>query len=227
VFEDNGEGWSWGQLHIDGYVGWLPTEALSSLTELDMPTHRVSSLRTLIFPGPSIKLPPMGMLSYGCELAIKDMEGALAVTARDEYVPACHLADKDSVELDFVSIAERFVGTPYLWGGKTSLGIDCSGLVQVSLAGAGDPCPRDSDMQAEFLGLPVEPSFNFSNVQRGDFFFWTGHVAIARNSQTLIHANAFHMAVAIEPIDEAVRRIAEAGSPLKFVKRVGGILRQA
>jgi cell wall-associated NlpC family hydrolase len=125
--------------------------------------------------------------------------------------------------LDFVAVAERFLGVPYLWGGKTSFGIDCSGLVQLALNAAGAPCPRDSDMQERGLGLPVSARSDFSNLRRGDLMFWKRHVAIVRDRATLVHANAFHMAVAIEPIAQAVRRIKVAGSRLTSVRRMKGI----
>jgi cell wall-associated NlpC family hydrolase len=144
-------------------------------------------------------------------------EGALAVTPSG-YVPARHLVPVDAREPDFVAVAERFVGVPYLWGGKTSLGIDCSGLVQVALTAAGVACPRDSDMQERALGEAIP--FDGASLRRGDLVFWNGHVAIVRDADTLVHANAFHMAVAIEPIAEAVGRIASAGSRISTVKRL-------
>ena len=136
------------------------------------------------------------------------------------YVPARHLAALADNERDFVAVAERFAGTPYLWGGKTSLGIDCSGLVQVSLNAAGIGCPRDSDMQEEGLGGEFKPASGFTNLRRGDLMFWKGHVAIVVDPQTIVHANAFHMAVAIEPLAGAVARIRAAGSELRSVKRI-------
>jgi cell wall-associated NlpC family hydrolase len=132
------------------------------------------------------------------------------------YLPARHLAPLDRVEPDFVAVAERFLGTPYLWGGKTNNGVDCSGLVQVALAACGMPCPRDSDMQERALGAPVA----LADSRRGDLLFWKGHVAIVRDAATLLHANAFHMMVAVEPIAEALARIEAAGSPVTSVKRL-------
>ncbi len=221
VYEATDEGWSWGQLASDGYVGWLPSAALGPPGP--PPTHRVSALRTLAFPGPSIKLAPVAMLSFGCALAIVRFAGennAFAVTASGEHFPARHLAAIGAREPDFVAVAERFVGVPYLWGGKTSLGLDCSGLVQISLAASGTACPRDSDMQERALGAAVGASEELATLRRGDLMFWPGHVAIARGAGGLVHANVHHMAVAVEPVEEAVRRIAAAGSRVRSVRRL-------
>jgi cell wall-associated NlpC family hydrolase len=215
IYDANGEGWAWGQLAADGYVGWLPENALTPSGAA--PTHKVTALRTLAFPGPSIKLPPLEALPLGARLVIARIQDRMAVTQSDVYVPAAHLAPLDQNETDFVAVAERFLGTPYLWGGKTSLGLDCSGLVQVALTACGVSCPRDSDMQEAALGTAgaVDPS----TLKRGDLIFWKGHVAIVRDRDSLIHANAYHMAVAIEPINEAVARIRNAGSEITSIKR--------
>ncbi len=140
----------------------------------------------------------------------------MAVIRSGAFVPAAHLAPVGVDEPDFVAVAERFLGSPYLWGGKTALGIDCSGLVQVSLTACGVACPRDSDMQEEALGVAVDRA----ELRRGDLVFWKGHVAIVRDRDTLIHANAFHMAVAIEPVAAAVTRIQDAGSTITSVRRI-------
>jgi cell wall-associated NlpC family hydrolase len=183
------------------------------------PTHKVAALRTLVFPGPSIKLPPLEALPLGGRLAVARIDGPFAITASGGYVPARHLAPLDAMESDFVAVAERFLGTPYLWGGKTSLGLDCSGLVQVALAACGIASPRDSDVQENALGKPLASSTDLSKLRRGDLLFWKGHVAIVRDEATLIHANAFHMAVVIEPIEEAIARIRAAGSEVTSLRR--------
>jgi cell wall-associated NlpC family hydrolase len=217
VYDMNAEGWAWGQLAADGYVGWLSANALAPAGA--PATHKVTALRTFVFPGPSIKLPPLEALPLGARLAIARIEDRLAITRAGAYVPAPHLAPPDFVEPDFVAVAERFLGVPYLWGGKTALGLDCSGLVQVALTAAGRACPRDSDMQEAALGAPV-PHPGEGALERGDLIFWKGHVGIVRARDSLIHANAFHMAVAIEPLAEAVARIREAGSEITSVRRI-------
>ena len=217
VYETTDEGWAWGQLESDGYVGWLPAGALRSPGPA--PTHRVVALRTLAFPGPSIKLPPLEALPLGCRLAVARIETPFALTASGGFIPARHVAPLDTSESDFVAVAERFVGAPYLWGGKTSLGLDCSGLVQVALAACGIRCPRDSDMQEKALGQPVATA-DLSDLRRGDLLFWKGHVAIVRDRATLLHANAFHMAVAAESLSEAIARIRAAGSEPTSVRRL-------
>lgn len=218
IYDANDEGWAWGQLAADGYVGWLPTHALGPPGP-DV-THRVAALRTLVFPGPSIKLPPQTSLSLGSRLAVIGQDGPLAKTAAGGFVPACHLAPLARMEADAVAVAELFLGVPYLWGGKTSLGLDCSALVQVALNACGVACPRDSDMQESALGVRIEPGDDVAQLRRGDLVFWRGHVAIVRDGATLIHANAHHMAVAIEPAKEAIARISAGGSAVTNVKRL-------
>jgi cell wall-associated NlpC family hydrolase len=216
IYDTNGEGWAWGQLASDGYVGWLPDNALTLPGAA--PTHKVTALRTLVFPGPSIKQPPLEALPLGARLAIARIEDRMAVTQSGAYVPAAHLAPLGENASDFVAVAERFLGTPYLWGGKTALGLDCSGLVQVALTACGVACPRDSDMQEAALGtaVPADPSA----LSRGDLVFWKGHVAVACGRSNLLHANAYHMAVAIEPIADAVIRIRNAGSEITSIRRI-------
>lgn len=218
VYETTDEGWCWGQLDGDGYVGWLPDNALAAPGPAA--SHKVTALRTLVFPGPSIKLPPIAALPLGARVAVARMQETFAVTAAGGFLPARHLAPLDTTESDFVAVAERFAGTPYLWGGKTSLGLDCSALVQVALTACGIVCPRDSDMQEAALGSPIAWGGDVSMLRRGDLLFWKGHVAIVRDGATMVHANAFHMAVAVEPIAEAIARIGATGSDVISVKRL-------
>ena len=179
-------------------------------------THKIAAIRTFAFPGPSIKLPPVDTLPMGAKIAVVREDGPFAITGENLYLPRTHLAPLDANAADFVAVAERFVGTPYLWGGKSSLGIDCSGLVQVALNACGIPCPRDSDMQEAALGKPT----SLAGLQSGDLIFWKGHVAIARGRNSMIHANAHHMQVAIEPVAEALARIGATGSQVTSVRRL-------
>ena len=175
--------------------------------------------RTFAFPGPSIKLPPVETLVLGSALAVMREDGAFAITREGWHLPKPHLAAIGHREPDFVATAERFLGTPYLWGGKSSFGIDCSGLVQVSLNAAGIGCPRDSDMQQDGLGRELSISES-KQLKRGDLLFWKGHVAIARDADTIVHANAFHMATVIETTRDAIARIKAGGNALAAIKRL-------
>ena len=210
VYEISDEGWAWGQLASDGYVGYLPANALAKPGPA--PTHSVIVPRTLCFPAADIKRPPLAALPMGAGLVIVRHDERFAVTANGWHLPASHVAPLGTVQPDFVAVAEMFLGTPYLWGGKSVLGIDCSGLVQIALRSAGHDCPRDSDMQEAALGRSIE----LQGLHRGDLLFWPGHVAIACDPATIVHANAHHMMVAREPLKGAIARI--GGKPA--VKRL-------
>ena len=219
IYDRGQDGWAWGQLADDGYVGYIAASALGSPGPAA--THRVTALRTFVFPGPSIKLPPTETLSLGCRLAIAQTDGDFAVTAAGGHVPLVHLAPVATTESDFVAVAELFMGTPYLWGGKSSLGIDCSGLVQVALAACGIACPRDTDMQERALGSALALPYDLAQARRGDLIFWKGHVAIVRDAATLVHANAHQMAVGLEPAAAAIARIrAQESSEITSVRRL-------
>jgi cell wall-associated NlpC family hydrolase len=218
IYDIDPQGWAWGQLAGDGYVGYLPAAALR---ECGPPaTHKVTALRTFVFPGPSVKLPPSEALSFGCRLVVTRTEEPFAVTAAGGYVPLLHLAPVETMESDFVAVAERFLGTPYLWGGKTSLGLDCSGLLQLAIAACGVSCPRDTDMQERALGGALEHPHELAQWRRGDLVFWKGHVAIVRDAATLLHANAYHMAAAVEANAAAVERLRPIAGEITSVRRL-------
>ena len=196
-------GWAFGQAKRDGYVGYVEAAALGAPGAA--PTHRVSALRTYGYSAPSIKSRPVGLYSMNALLTAEGRDGRFVQTAGGWFVIE-HLAPMDEIAVDFVAIAERFAGTPYQWGGRESLGLDCSGLLQQSLYATGRPCPRDSDQQAA-LGEAVAPEA----LRRGDLVFWRGHVAIMINPTDIIHANGNRMAVTIEPLGEAIARTSANG----------------
>lgn len=204
---DEEEGWGWVQAARDAYVGWVALNALWSRN--DPPTHRVTVARTFIYPGPSIKLPPITAMPLGGDVTIIDERGDFLVTPEQGFIWRAHLAPLDRPAADFVAVAEMFIGAPYLWGGKSSLGVDCSGLVQISLLASGVNAPRDSDMQAAALGEFLAPD---ATLQRGDFVFWKGHVGIMRDPVTLLHANGTHMLVSSELLALVRERNLAAGA---------------
>ena len=199
----------------DGYEGFI--EAASLAPESAPPTHRVIVPRTLVFPRPDIKAPPGTTLTLGAVLTIAGEEGRFAVTARGAHIIKDHLAPANNTAPDFVAIAETLLHAPYLWGGKSVAGIDCSGLVQLSLAMAGMSAPRDSGPQAKSLGTPLAAG---DTPRRGDLLFWPGHAAICCDEVRIIHANGHHMKVIIEDRRGAVTRIEAAGSGKPSIKRL-------
>ena len=220
VYDEDDEGWAWVQLERDGYVGYLPSHAILKGTG-PAPTHRVAALRTFVYPAASIKEPPLAWRSLGAEVTVlrevEERGRRFGITERGGALVTTHLEPVGSVAADWVGVAERFVGTPYLWGGKSSLGIDCSGLAQTALAAAGIRVPRDSDQQEAAAGAEV--GLDPAGWRRGDLLFWPGHVAILAGPGTLLHANAHHMAVVAEPLGPALDRIAATGTPLRTVRR--------
>lgn len=197
------DGFAWVQLVRDGYVGYLAAAALGPADPV--PTHRVTALRSFLYPAPDMKRPVLGHLTLGARVAVAEAAGDY-LKVGDGFVFAAHCAPLDRTVPDYAGTAERLVGTPYLWGGRTSLGLDCSGLVQLCLDLAGLPCPRDADQQAKAVGhaLPL----SFEGLRRGDFVDWRGHTGLMLDADTLIHANGHHMAVAVEPLRQAAERIA-------------------
>jgi cell wall-associated NlpC family hydrolase len=215
---DEQDGWAWAQLERDQYVGYLPAAALGAPSAL---THRVSVLRTHAYPGPAIKLPPRMALSLGAQLKIVRQDGDFSVSDDGLYLWSRSVAELGAREPEAGAVAERFIETPYLWGGRTSEGIDCSGLVQTALMAAGIASPRDSDMQEAMLGEPVAIDDPTAPLARGDLVFWKGHVGIMRDPVTLLHANGWHMKTVSEPLAQARDRIAaNDGGEVTSVRRL-------
>lgn len=211
---ESADGWAWGQAEADDYVGYMPHALLT--TALYTPTHRIRAPQTLIFPAADIKSAPHAPLPFNARIAVEEIEGRLARMAGGGFVFAGHLAPLGEPEPDWIDAALRFLGAPYLWGGKTREGVDCSGLVQTALQSAGIAAPRDSDMQERALGRAIV-STNLDALQRGDLVFWEGHVGAMLDAAHLLHANAFHMAVAVEPLRDAAARSA---APITSIKRL-------
>jgi len=205
-------GWAWGQAANDLYVGYVRQDALGSAF---IAQARVSALMAPVFCAADLKTPVRDLLPLNAVVPIEAREGDYVKIAENGYVHQRHL--QPSAESDFVSVAERFVGTPYVWGGKTAAGLDCSGLVQTALSAVGKTAPRDTDMIEKALGVPAGLS---EGRRRGDLIFWKGHVGVMLDEARLLHANAFHMAVAIEPLVEALSRIQKAAGPVTSVKRL-------
>ncbi|MDZ4373131.1 MAG: NlpC/P60 family protein [Phenylobacterium sp.] len=203
VLEEEGA-WLFGQSVRDGYVGFVEAAALGPAGPL--PTHRVSALRTYAFAEPSIKSRALGPYSLNSLVRVEAAEGRLAKVAGAGWMTADHLSPIGEFEDDWAAVAERFVGAPYLWGGRESLGLDCSGLVQQALFACGRGCPRDTDMQ-ESLGAAIDAEA----FDRGDLVFWKGHVALGLGEGRIVHANGHHMATVIEPLADAIARIEAAG----------------
>ncbi len=213
---DSAGGWVWGQSALDGYVGYAPDACFAP--EGAAATHRVRALQALIYPEPSIKTRPIAAAPFGARLAAEAEGAAFLALDLGGYACAQDLAPADSVEIDWVATAARFLGAPYLWGGRTPGGVDCSGLVQIARQAAGHGCPRDSDMQALAPGRDVAPG----RERRGDLIFWRGHVGIMLAPKTLLHATAHAMAVVTEPLAQVEARVAGLGLGAPVARRRWG-----
>lgn len=216
VFEES-DGWAWLQGDADGYVGYAPAAAIGR--EIGTPTHRLSALSAPALARPALKSPPLVDLPMGARLTVEREENGFAVLAIGAFVPMQHLVPVDARAADFVAIAEQFLGAPYLWGGRTRAGLDCSGLVQVAMQATGISPPRDSDMQQAEVGSAIDVSDNLAGPRRGDLVFWRGHVGIMTDAAHMLHANAHHMRVVVEPLAEAVARIKATGNEIIGVRR--------
>jgi len=209
VFEEQ-DGWSWVQAERDGYTGYVSSASLEK-PGADA-THMVIVPRTFIYPGSDLRFPHTKALSLGSRVRIvgsAETRGTqYALLENGEALIASHLAPLGQHAADYVAVAETLLHTPYLWGGTSSFGIDCSGIVQLSMWVSGRKVLRDSDMQQNTLGEIIEPDADYSNLKRGDLVFWKGHVAICAAPDMLIHASGHTMTVTLEPLKDAIKRIA-------------------
>ena len=226
IFERGDTGWNWVQLGHDGYVGWMESRALAD--DHPEPTHRISVSRTLLFSEPDIKSPLLEFLPLGAAVRVvadaSDDNAEYGLVDPHGAIVKQHLLPVRKPLQDFVAVAEQLLGTPYLWGGSTAFGIDCSALVQIAQRMTGRNIPRDSDMQEASVGTllaagPVRPDLDEIGLRRGDLVFWKGHVGIMQDATNLLHANAHHMAVASEPLIDAVERIASGGLDVTSIRR--------
>lgn len=220
---DLSDAWAFGYAEKDGYVGWVETASLAGYPKAE-PTHRVMAVRSYGKSTPGLKT--MGRITplpHGAYLAVLSENNGWARVAwgrgtvpADIFVPVQHLAPLTSLNADPVGVAELFLGTPYLWGGNSDLGLDCSGLIQAGCLACGIPCPGDSDLQQSELGQTLADT---ADLRRGDLVFWEGHVAWVADRDLLLHANAYHMAVAYEPVREAIARIESQGGGAVTVRK--------
>ncbi len=220
VYDEDGD-WVWGQCETDAYVGYTGRCNLSPIK--NQPEHFVTALRTYLYPGPDLKLPPIALLSLGSRVCMDSAEkfaNERFAKVDGGYVFAKHIQPIDDFVSDYVFVAELFLGTPYYWGGRTSIGLDCSALVQLAVARLGLACPRDTDLQETMLGEEISVANGFGDLTRGDLVFWRGHVAIMVDSQSMIHANATNMAVTIDPLAEFAAGIEPSEGPVTSIKRL-------
>ena len=216
---DAADGFAWVQAERDGYVGYVREAEIGPRETA--PTHLVSVPRSFVYPGPDLRFPRAGALSLGSAVTITgtaETRGTrYALMGDGKAMVVAHLTPVESRAPDYVAVAETLLGTPYLWGGASGFGIDCSGLVQLALRMAGRDVLRDSDMQAENLGEPLDPGTDHAGLRRGDLVFWKGHVAIMTDRKAMIHANGHTMTVAREGLREAIARIGYLyGTPTGF-----------
>jgi cell wall-associated NlpC family hydrolase len=209
------EGWAWVKAANDGYVGYVPASGLSR--EIKSSAHRIAVPSTFMYPAADIKSVPEALLPMNARVEMVETADKFARLRNGRFVFAAHLKPLTSTGEDFVAVAETFLHAPYLWGGKTVRGLDCSGLVQLSMQAAGIPCPRDTDMQEKQLGALLEDRYA---LKRGDLLFWQGHVGIMTDADHLLHANAHHMQVTLESLSTVITRIAMSGGQMTAVKRL-------
>lgn len=221
IVYDDDNGWGWAQADRDGYVGYVAMSALGRSAV--MASHRVVVNRTFVYPAPDMKQPPHAVVPLDGRVAVEGVRAPFVKIRGHGFVFGAHVAPVDTVAPDYVDVAERLVGVPYLWGGKSVLGIDCSGLVQLACSVAGREMPRDTDMQeriGQALPLTDAASDGLDGLARGDLVFWKGHVGIMLDSAILLHANAHHMMVVREPLRQVLDRSLALGTAVSSIRRL-------
>ena len=206
--------WSWIQSLRDQYVGYTPTENLSRSSLRT--THKVFTLRTFVYKKPDIKSESLGYLSFNSLLQITAKTKRFSKIKNFGWIPTSSITALNNYKLNIVSLANQYLDTPYLWGGRDSMGIDCSGLIQNLFQIKNIRFPRDTDMQEIYVTREILKK----NLRAGDLVFWKGHVAMMVDNRNIIHANAFHMKTAIEPLSVAQKRIFKTNGPVKKFGRV-------
>jgi len=216
---DEKDGWAWGQGAHDGYVGYVAAKAFGPAAPA--PTHWVTVARSLVFPDPKGEYPAARGFSMRALVAVEGQNGDYARLSGGGWMFAGHLAPIGEARGDFLATATLLLGTPYLWGGRGGLGIDCSGLIQIALAAAGIDCPRDSDQQREALGRDVEIPDDPATLAAGDVVFFPGHVGFYLGQGKFLHASSFDMMVSVHPLNDVLKRVrARHGKDILKVRRV-------
>jgi cell wall-associated NlpC family hydrolase len=215
---DEQHGWTWGQAERDSYVGYLRADALTE--DAASPTHWVTALGTPLLSGAQVRTAAREILPMNAQVTVVESDGRFARLAEGGYVFGGHLAPLSEHPGDWVGVAERYVGAPYVWGGKSAAGIDCSGLIQNALQAAGMAAPRDTDMMEAALGVSVPFAGDLGGLARGDLIFWQGHVGVMQDGDRLLHANAWFMDVTSERLADAAERILRMEGPIRSVKRL-------
>ena len=215
---DRGERFVWGQARDDECVGFVEASALKPGVVVS--DHRVKALATPWLPAPDAKRAPHDVLPMNARVRVLERTGGFARIEPFGFAFEAHLVPLAARERDWVAVAEGFRRSPYIWGGKTLAGLDCSGLVQVALEAIGYQLPRDTDLQEKAIGQRIEPTPDFANLRRGDLVFWDGHVGIMLDRERLLHATSAFMEVVVEPVHDAVRRIEPVGGPVTSVRRI-------